>query len=150
MLECGKKGPRLKAYLDRNDENAVPTIGVGQIWWNVQGKIRRVEMGDSFASVEDALQAFYKRLQTYEATVDACTRDDISQVAFDSFTSFCWNIGQGAFARARAVKFLNAYSPVDEVARAIETWDDDPVLVSRRKCEAHLMRTGEYKTQGEV
>jgi len=114
-LECGKKGPRLKAYLDRPGPKGVWTIGVGQVYIEIQGRLRRVEPGDAFNTLSDALNAFYKRLRAYEVTVDACVRDDVSQTAFDAATSVCWNAGQGAFAKARWVRLLNDYAPVADV-----------------------------------
>jgi GH24 family phage-related lysozyme (muramidase) len=61
-LECGKRGPRLRAY---RDTRGIPTVGVGQTEIKMNGKWRRVEMTDSFASVEEAEASFAHTVTLY-------------------------------------------------------------------------------------
>lgn len=147
-IECGKRGPRVRAY---RDSRGIPTIGVGQTEIKRNGKWRRVEMTDSFSSVEEATAAFAHTVTLYEAAVDGATRDDITQTTFDAMTSFCYNIGISGFKNSDAVRLLNQMMPVDEVANAmLANWHRPPEVVERRHCEMDLLVRGVYRLQGQV
>lgn len=144
-------GVRLKAY---KDAGGIPTIGVGQTFWPTSGKPRRVEMGDTLSSKLQGLTLFAKALAPFEATVDACTHDAITQQQFDAFVSLAYNIGQRAFAQSSAVRLFNAQAPTDEVCEAISRWNRvngsvNGGLMERRDCEIDCYRHGVYRTQGE-
>lgn len=144
-------GVKLKAY---RDSGGIPTIGVGQTFWPSPGGAKRVEMGDKLESKLQGLNMFAKALAAFEATVDACTADTITQQQFDAFTALCYNIGQRAFAGSSAVRLFNAGAPVDEVCEAMERWNRvngsiSEGLIARRECEVDAFRHGRYHAQGE-
>ena len=146
-LECGKRGPRVKAY---RDSRGIPTLGVGQTEIKANGKWRRVEMADRFASVAEAEAAFAHTVTLYEAAVDAACRDDITQEVFDTMTSFCYNIGISGFKNSDAVRLLNQMMPVDRVSAAMMNWHRPPEVVERRCCECDLLVRGVYRLQGQA
>jgi lysozyme len=144
-------GVKLRAY---RDSGGIPTIGVGQIFWQAPGGYRRVEMGDKLESKLQGLNMFSKALAPVEATVDSCTADTITAQQFDAFCSLAYNIGQHAFARSSAVRLFNSGAPVDEVCEAIERWNRvngsiSEGLIARRECEVDAFRHGRYHAQGE-
>jgi lysozyme len=146
-LECGPRGPRVKAY---RDSRGIPTIGVGQTVILKNGKWRRVEMTDCFADVDEAKSAFSHLVKLYEAEVDADCRDDITQQTFDSLTSFCFNVGISGFRNSTAVRYLNQMMPVDQIADAMKWWNKPAEVMGRRACEAHLLVHGVYLLQGQA
>ena len=136
-------GCRLEAYLDTR---GIPTIGVGMTEWPLSN--RRVELGDTIPSEQVGMTLFRTELRSYEAKVDSCTYDAISQETFDSMTSFCYNIGRAGFAGSTAVRLLNEGRPLMQVAEAMMLWDKPPEIVPRRQCEADLLVRGIYHLQG--
>ena len=142
-------GCKLRAY---RDSVGIPTIGVGLTYWPSTRK--RVEMGDTLQSVAEGLDMFAKALRDYEATVDACTHDAITQETFDALCSLCYNLGQKAFAGSTAVRLLNQGQSLDAVAAALRRWNRaageiSEGLMERRECESDLMLYGTYRTQGD-
>jgi lysozyme len=142
-------GCTLKAY---RDSVGIPTIGVGLTYWPTTRK--RVEMGDVLQSAAEGADMFSKALRDYEATVDACTHDAITQETFDALCSLCYNIGQRAFASSTAVAWLNQGRSMDLVASALRRWNRAGAeisagLMERRECEADLLLTGVYRVQGD-
>lgn len=143
-------GCKVKAY---RDSAGIPTIGVGMTYWLTSGSRRRVEMGDHLQDQAEGLAMFAKAVRDYEATVDAATRDDITQAQFDAFASLCYNIGQPAFLRSSVVRYLNQRVEIEQVARALKLWNQaggriDQGLIERRECEADLLLYGTYRVQG--
>lgn len=144
-------GCRLKAYYD---SGGIPTIGVGMTYWPGTGGKRRVKTGECLDSKAQGLQLFARTLAPYEATVDAVTRDSITQHEYDAFVSLCYNIGQAAFKASSAVRLFNAGEPGSVVTDALSRWCrvDGRInegLVERRACEADLYTLGRYRLQGE-
>jgi GH24 family phage-related lysozyme (muramidase) len=153
-LECGKKGPQLRAYLDgKGGKTGVPTIGVGQTTLMAQGGERRVTLADWFPDVDTAIASFRKRLKRDEAAVDAVTRDDITQAEFDAFCAARYNIGPN-FDSAQFVRLFNLRAPLERVTDSLRAnWhrsgETPHVLDERRQCEADLLLYGCYRVQGE-
>lgn len=142
-------GCKLVAY---RDSVGIPTIGVGLTYW--PSSRRRVEMGDRLLNQSDGMEMFTKALRDYEATVDACTHDAITQEMFDALCSLCYNIGQKAFAGSTAVKLLNQGQSLDSICAAIQRWNRaggeiSEGLMERRQCEIDLIRYGTYRVQGD-
>jgi lysozyme len=110
-------------------------------------------MGDTLQSVADGLEMFSKALRDYEATVDACTHDAITQETFDALTSFAYNVGQKSFAWSTAVRLLNQGQSLEAVCAALRRWNRaggevSEGLVKRRECECDLILFGAYRVQG--
>lgn len=142
-------GCKLKAY---RDSVGIPTIGVGMTYWPSSRK--RVEMGDTLQSVADGLEMFSKALRDFEATVDACTHDAITQETFDALTSFAYNVGQKAFAGSTAVRLLNQGQSLEAVCAALRRWNRaageiSEGLIERREAECDLILYWTYRTQGQ-
>lgn len=143
-------GCRLKAY---RDSAGIPTIGVGMTYWPTSGSRRRVEIGDTIPNQAAGLEMFAKALKSYEAAVDAATRDDITQEQFDCFSSFAFNVGVRGFTGSTAVRLFNQRAPLDRVASALRLWNQaggriDQGLIERRECESDLLLYGCYRVQG--
>lgn len=142
-------GVKLKAYLD---SRGIPTIGVGQTTIIAKGGERRVELGDAFGDVGAAVESFRNRLKRDEVGVDAVTRDDIEQNAFDAFVSARFNIGP-AFDRATFVALFNQRALIRVVADSLKAnyhraGEDAHALDSRRQAEADVLCLGVYHDQG--
>ena len=141
-------GCKLKAY---RDSIGIPTIGVGMTYWPSSRK--RVEMGETLQSHADGLEMFAKALRDFEATVDACTHDAITQETFDALCSLAYNIGQKAFAGSTAVRLLNQGQSMDAVCAAVRRWNRaageiSEGLIERREAECDLILYGTYRSQG--
>jgi len=143
-------GCRLKAY---RDSAGIPTIGVGQTFWLTSGSRRRVDIGDTLQNKAEGLDMFAKVLRDFEATVDSCTRDDITQEQFDALCSLAYNIGQRGFAGSRALRLFNQRAPLLQVAAGIRLWNRAgglivDGLIERREAECDLLLYGSYRVQG--
>jgi lysozyme len=144
-------GCKLKAY---RDSAGIPTIGVGMTYW--PGTRKRVEMGETIPNQAEGMALFGKILREYEATVDACTHDAITQETFDSLCSFAYNVGQKAFAGSTALRLLNQGQPLSAVCNALRRWNRaggevSEGLANRRECECDLIEYGAYRLQsGEI
>lgn len=153
-LECGPKGPQLKAYLDGpRGKSGVPTVGVGQTTLISNFGERRVTLADSFPDVEAAIRSFRVRLRRDEVAVDAVTRDDITQEQFDAFVAARYNIGP-RFDGADFVRLFNARAPIRVVTDSLRAnWhrsgETPHALDERRQCEVDLLLYGCYRAQGE-
>ena len=110
-------------------------------------------MGDTLPNLSAGMDMFKKALLDYEATVDAATRDDITQEQFDAFCSLAWNC-ESAMYGSTLIKRFNARAPTTVVVYELQRWNRaggmiDPGLVERRQCESDLLLYGVYRTQGQ-
>lgn len=147
----GLKAKHLKAY---RDHIGIPTIGPG-LTYIVGGACgpRRVTMADRFESQHAAMGQFSAQLKRYEALVDAATRDDITQVEFDAFTSLAYNC-EAAMKGSTLVKRFNSRAAVSVIVAELQRWNRaggqiSPGLVERRLCESDLLIHGCYRVQGQ-
>ena len=77
----------------------VPTIGFGTTGG--------VKMGDKITP-EKALVRALADVQKFEGALKQCVTVPLHQHEYDSFVSFSYNVGSGAFCRSTLVKKLNA------------------------------------------
>ena len=143
-------GSKLKAY---RDSIGVPTIGPGLTYLLTNGGPRRVTMADRFESQSSALEQFAKQLVRYEALVDAATRDDITKIEFDAFTSLAYNC-EAAMKGSTLVKRFNSRAPLLVVTSELRRWNRaagviSKGLIERRECESDLLTYGCYRVQGQ-
>jgi lysozyme len=146
-------GHRLNAYLDTA---GVWTISAGVTYYS-HGV--RVKKGDKLKGIEESEMLFRERLLEYEATVDAHTRDDITQHEFNSLTSFCYNVGAPAFKSSTAVKRFNDRGVSSRAVGQAMGWFNkernpvsgnlqvSPGLEERRRCEVYCLLYGLYRVQ---
>ena len=77
----------------------VPTIGFGSTGG--------VELGDKI-SVPQALNRLMRDVGDAESAIGRCVKVPLSQVEYDVYTSFAFNVGGKAFCASTLVKKLNA------------------------------------------
>jgi lysozyme len=58
----------------------------------------------------------------FERSVDAYTRDDITQNQFDSLVLFSYNVGANAFKNSTLLKCVNEYKSDDEIKTQFMRW----------------------------
>jgi lysozyme len=146
-------GHRLNAY---QDTAGVWTISAGVTYYS-HGV--RVKKGDKLKGIEESEMLFRERLHEFEATVDAYTRDDITQVEMDAAVSLCYNIGPQAFKTSTMVKRFNDRSMSKQAVAQAWGWfnkERNPVsgnlqvsegLNERRRCEVYCYLYGLYRVQ---
>lgn len=91
------EGYREEAYIPVPGD--VPTIGYGST--------KGVKLGDRTDPIS-ALQRKARELQEYEGAVKRCVTVPLYQHEYDSYTSFSYNVGTGAFCGSTLVRRLNA------------------------------------------
>jgi len=99
------EGQKNFAYLD---SVGIPTIGIGFI--QVGGK--KVKMGD-YMTDKQIQDEFMIQIKQYEKCVNDTIKVPLTQNAFDSLVSLCYNIGCNAFAKSTLAKMINK-NPNDE------------------------------------
>lgn len=131
------EGLKLKPYLC---SALVPTIGFGSTRYENGTKVK---LTDSPITKERALELFKNTLKTYESSVDAFCRDDISQNQFDALTSFCYNLGPQALKSSTLLKKVNANPNDPTIALEFIKWNKAggkilKGLTLRRQAESEL------------
>lgn len=89
-------------------------------------------------SVQEALDILASDVAWAETAVVQNITVDLDQAQFDALTSFCFNVGAGAFARSTLVKRINAGDPgaTDEFSRWVfASGQRNSALVARRQSE---------------
>lgn len=76
----------------------VPTIGFGTT--------DSVKLGDKTDPVASVKMAF-RDITKFEGTLKQCVKVPLSQIEYDSWVQFTYNIGASAFCKSTAVKLLN-------------------------------------------
>ena len=135
----------INKYLDAYiDPVGIPTIGYGSTY-NYDAK-RKVRLGDSI-TVEKAIEWLRKETKTIAPQIKALVKVPINQNQIDSFTSFVYNVGIGAFKSSTLLRLLNSGAPKSEVAAQFDRWNKGtvngqkvilPGLVRRRSEEKAL------------
>ena len=118
----------------------VATIGYGTIRYP-NGK--KVTLSDVSITKETATSYLMDNLTTYEKSVDAFCRDDISQNQFDALVSFCYNVGSTALKSSTLLKKVNANPNDPEIKFEFLKWNRGggrvlKGLTKRREAEAKL------------
>ncbi|NJO61527.1 MAG: lysozyme [Richelia sp. RM2_1_2] len=130
------------------DSAGLPTIGVGHLLTKselssgkvmIKGVSVKVHNGLTHQQVVDLLE---QDIVNYETTVNDVVTVKLNQKQFDALTSFCFNVGQRAFANSTLVKRLNAKA-YNEVPAQLMRWTRAggrviKGLVNRRKNEIAL------------
>ncbi len=96
LLIGGFEGLRQTAY---RDVVGVPTVCYGE----TQG----VQMGDRY-TVEECKQMLVKSLEKYALAVERCITRPMRDTVYIAFTSFTYNLGEGAFCSSSVVRLYNA------------------------------------------
>lgn len=99
-----------------------------------------IKAGEDLPSVtpDQAAALLAADLSWAESAVRNSVTVNINQAQFDALTSFCYNVGQGAFAKSTLVKRINNLDPAssDEFSRWVfASGQQNPALVSRRRTE---------------
>ena len=118
----------------------VPTISVGCTYYE-DGT--RVTLKDPAITKERAISLFRHVLKHYEQSVDAFTRDDITQNQFNALVSLAYNIGVQAFKKSTLLKLVNANPKNPAVKAQFLRWNKDngkvlQGLTNRRITESNL------------
>lgn len=133
---CSPEG--VDAIATREGFSAIPypdhkgfSIGFGHL----------IKAGEDLPTVtrEQALQLLASDVAWAQDAVAKAITVTITQSAFDALTSFCYNVGAGAFARSTLVKKINAgdSSAADEFSRWVfASGTKNAALVARRNDEA--------------
>ncbi|GAB3881380.1 lysozyme [Spirosoma agri] len=131
-----EEGCKLKAY---RDQVGVPTIGIGHTGPDVF-------MGKTITSAE-ALRLLDSDLDRFEACVNKCVTQPLTQQMFDACVSFAFNAGEGAFRGSTLLKVINKNPRDPDIRKQFNRWVFGtrngekvklPVLVARREREANL------------
>jgi lysozyme len=135
------EGFRAKPYLDGA---GVATIGYGSTYYN-DGK--RVHLADKPISEYEASCLLDDLLVHFERSVDAYTRDDITQSEFDALVCFAYNVGTNAFNKSTLLKYINDYKPEADIRNQFMRWDKINGIVNvglrnRRMAEIKLYFSG--------
>jgi lysozyme len=98
---------------------------------------------------EKANQLLARDVERFEHGVNLRAKVDLNQGQFDALVSFAYNLGLGALERSTLLKLVNA-GRFDAAAGEFGKWVKAggkvlDGLVRRRKAEAHLFRTAEFK-----
>lgn len=126
------------------DSVGVHTYGVGHTAAAGDPIPSRMPAGmpsDLDAALVRVFEVFRKDLEKYERAVELAIKVPVSQAQFDAAVSFHFNTG--AIAKASWVKKLNAGDVVG-AGLAIMNWKKPSEIISRRKDEQKLFRSGEY------
>jgi len=110
------EGFRAKPYLDGA---GIATIGYGSTYYK-DGK--RVHLADAPIGEYEASCLLDDLLVHFERSVDAYTRDDITQNQFDSLVLFSYNVGANAFKNSTLLKCVNEYKSDDEIKTQFMRW----------------------------
>lgn len=110
------EGFRAKPYLDGA---GVATIGYGSTYYK-DGK--RVHLADAPIGEYEASCLLDDLLVHFERSVDAYTRDDITQNQFDALVCFAYNCGANAFKNSTLLKCVNEYKSDDEIKTQFMRW----------------------------
>jgi len=118
----------------------VATIGYGTIRYP-NGK--KVTLSDIPITKETATSYLMDNLTTYEKSVDAFCRDDISQNQFDALVSFCYNVGSTALKSSTLLKKVNVNPNDPEIKFEFLKWNRGggrvlKGLTRRREAEVQL------------
>ena len=118
----------------------VATIGYGTIRYPNGTK---VTLSDVSITKETATSYLMDNLTTYEKSVDAFCRDDISQNQFDALVSFCYNVGSTALKSSTLLKKVNANPNDPEIKFEFLKWNRGggrvlKGLTRRREAEVQL------------
>lgn len=122
---------RLSSY---RDQRGIWTVG----WGHILG----VKPGMSITQ-NDADSLLLHDLQDAERAVNrGVTLKTCTHAAFDSLTSFCFNIGAGAFSGSHVLKWINA-GDLQQAADGFLAWDHcngvvNAGLLRRREAERAL------------
>jgi len=138
------EGFRAKSYLDGA---GISTIGYGSTYYK-DGK--RVHLSDAPISEYDASCLLDDLLIHFERSVDAFTRDDISQNEFDALVCFAYNTGANAFKNSTLLKCINEYKSDDEIKTQFMRWTKVNGIVNvglrnRRMAEIKLYFNGKER-----
>jgi lysozyme len=130
------EGLKLKSYLC---PAGVPTIGYGTTLYP-NGK--RVRLNESI-SVEEANDYLLIEVNKFAKSVDALTRDDLTQYQFDALTSFAYNLGANNLKNSTLLKKVNLNPNDPSIHTEFLKWVKGggrvlKGLVNRRKAEANL------------
>lgn len=99
----------------------------------------------SYVSVQQATDLLLSDIDWAKKQVCTSITAPINQAQFDALTSFCYNVGAGAFARSTLVKRINAQDPsaADEFARWVfASGTVNTALVNRRNSERQQFESG--------
>jgi lysozyme len=118
------EGFRAKPYLDGA---GVATIGYGSTYYS-DGK--RVRLTDKPISEYEASCLMEDVLVHFERSVDAFTRDDITQNEFDALVCFAYNCGTHALNKSTLLKFINDYKPEGDIRNQFMRWTKINGIVS--------------------
>jgi len=118
------EGFRAKPYLDGA---GVATIGYGSTYYE-DGK--RVRLTDKPISEYEASCLMEDVLVHFERSVDAFTRDDITQNEFDALVCFAYNCGTHALNKSTLLKFINDYKPEGDIRNQFMRWTKINGIVS--------------------
>ncbi|MFN4249271.1 MAG: lysozyme [Flavipsychrobacter sp.] len=128
------------------------TIGVGTTRYPDGSKVKQ---GDRLKTRADAMKLLDIDLKAAEKAVDDLTRDDITQSQFDALVSFVYNLGEPALRGSTLLAYVNGNAEKEAIRKEFLKWDnvrkngklvEEPGLTRRRKSEAWLYLTGEFKT----
>lgn len=123
------------------------TCGFGHAESRRDGTVTEDDLPEGFSvplSRTAAEELLALDLDGYEHAVNENVRVDLTQSQFDALTSFCYNVGVGAFRGSTLLKKVNAERH-EEAAEQFLRWkyvDGEVVegLVRRREAESELYR----------
>ena len=103
------------------------TIGVGHLLTQSElssGKINikdEIVRYDNGLTKQQALDLLAQDLKKYETPVNESVEVELTQYQFDALTSFCFNVGKGAFQGSTLLKRLNQ-GDYEEVPNQLRRW----------------------------
>lgn len=139
-LICECEGFSAKPYPDPATNGRPFTIGYGT---TVYPSGKRVELTDPPIDKSTALTYLSHDLRTFEAGVDALTRDDINQNQFGALVSFSYNLGLQNLKTSTLLKKVNLNPNDTSIYQEFLKWNKGAGrvmagLTKRRQKEAEL------------
>ena len=129
-----------------------PTIGIGHLLTKAEQKSGTIEIGGQEVSWKDGLsdeqinQLAQQDTQEAADVVDKYVKVELTPEQRDALTSFAFNVGEGNFKNAGAIKALNE-GDIEEFVRRLKQWNKSKGqvmagLTRRREQEAQLFLSG--------
>ena len=139
------EGKRNELY---HDFAGYATIGIGHFLTKDELFSGKIEIGNELVKYRQILtddqvyDLLFQDLHKYQNCVEVMVTVPLTDNQLTALTSFCFNIGMGAFTRSTLLKILNNYN-YDGVPYQMSRWKRaggkiSKILINRRKRESEV------------